>query len=435
LDNQNLKNSGKRNFTDFLLALALSAILVGGYKYLEIKSTEQVYSTQQSQLKKAPKFMYGFNLDSVYIEKNIIKESDLMGDILSYNGIAYTTIANLEQKAKDIFSVRKIRPGKKYQLIKSDECGDVLAVVYEPNPLQYVVYDMRDSVNVNLVDRHVEVCLDVASGVIETSLWEALADQDISFHIIDLMEEALSSSVDFYHIQKGDAFKLIYEKKYVENKSVGLGRVIGAYFKNESGEHYSYYYEKDQYKGYYDDLGRPNKGSFLRAPIKSSYRVSSGFNLRRFHPIKKRTIPHLGTDYAAPYGTPIIAVADGVVETASYTGNNGKYVKIKHDKMYKSQYLHMQRFAAGIRSGKRVKQGETIGYVGSTGLATGPHVCFRFWKNGKQINHRREIFPPAEPLPEFEIPNYIKAKDEIKSLLNVIPIQTVTLSDEDLDQT
>jgi murein DD-endopeptidase MepM/ murein hydrolase activator NlpD len=433
LDNQNLKNSGKRNAIDFFLALIVTISLIGGYKFLETKSKEQVAKEHAKTAPKAPKYKFGFNLDSVYVEKNVIKNSDLMGDILAYNGISYLSIANLEQKAKDIFSVRKIRPGKKYHLIKKDECSDVLALVYEPNPLQYVVYDLRDSISVDLVDRNVEVCLDVASGVIETSLWEALAEQNISFHIIDLMEEALSSSVDFYHIQKGDAFKLIYEKKYVDNQSVGLGKVIGAYFSNESGEHYSYYFEKEKYKGYYDDEGRPNKGAFLRAPIKSSYRVSSGFNLRRFHPIKKRTIPHLGTDYAAPYGTPIIAVADGVVETASYTGGNGKYVKIKHDRMYKSQYLHMQRFANGIRSGARVKQGQTIGYVGSTGLATGPHVCFRFWKNGKQINHRREIFPPADPLPVSEIPNFMREKEAIKSLLNIIPVKTTSLSEDVLE--
>ncbi|HRD08898.1 MAG TPA: M23 family metallopeptidase, partial [Saprospiraceae bacterium] len=159
----------------------------------------------------------------------------------------------------------------------------------------------------------------------------------------------------------------------------------------------------------------------LKSPVKFT-RISSGFNMRRFHPIRRKTIPHLGTDYAAPYGTPIRAVADGVVEEAAYTGNNGRYVKIKHDKVYQTQYLHMQGYAKGVKRGTRVRQGQTIGYVGSTGLATGPHVCFRFWKNGRQVNHLREVFQPAKPMPEAELPTFFQHRDKIKEMLDRIPL-------------
>ena len=158
--------------------------------------------------------------------------------------------------------------------------------------------------------------------------------------------------------------------------------------------------------------GRPTKSTFLRAPLKYS-RISSRYNRRRFHPIKKRTIPHLGTDYAAPIGTPIYSVADGVVEIAGYSKNNGKYVKIRHDDIYKTQYLHMHRFAPGIKKGTRVKQGQVIGQVGKTGLATGPHVCFRFWKYGKQVNHLRENFPPKDPLPESQLDDFYHHRDSM----------------------
>ncbi len=415
--NENFRST---QFIDFFFALMITALLIFGYKYLESIHTKEIPAPR----KKSITYKFGFNTDSVHMENHYIQESDLVGDILSYQGIGFHSIAELENKAKSIFSVRKIRSGKKYHLVKDDECGELLSFIYEPNPLQYVQYDFRDSVSVKLVNKKVDVCHDIAAGTINSSLWVALEEQNVSPHIIDLMEDALSGSVDFYNIKKGDEFKLIYEKKFVENKSVGLGKVIGAYFKNSNGEHYSYYYNNDKYSGYYDDEGRPVTGTFLLAPIKSSYRVSSGYNLRRFHPIKKRRIPHLGTDYAAPYGTPIISVADGVVEAASYGQGNGRYVKIRHDRVYQTQYLHMQRFGKGIKPGKRVKQGQVIGYVGSTGLATGPHVCFRFWKNGKQINHRREVFPPADPMPDSELQNYFKVKNEIKELLNIIPSDT-----------
>lgn len=167
-----------------------------------------------------------------------------------------------------------------------------------------------------------------------------------------------------------------------------------------------------------------NKG-FLKAPVKAS-RISSYYNLNRFHPILKRRRPHLGTDYAAPHGTPIQAVGDGVVSIASYTNGNGNYVKIKHDDTYQTQYLHMSGFADGIRAGSHVKQGQTIGYVGSTGLATGPHVCFRFWKNGRQVNHLRLNFPPPEPLPESELAKFNEQRDVYLKQLDEIVIKTPT---------
>jgi murein DD-endopeptidase MepM/ murein hydrolase activator NlpD len=158
------------------------------------------------------------------------------------------------------------------------------------------------------------------------------------------------------------------------------------------------------------------KRAFLKAPVKFS-RISSRYSNRRFHPVLKRYKGHYGTDYAAPHGTPIVAVANGVVTATSYTKNNGNYVKLRHDDVYETQYLHMQRFARGIRPGVHVSQGDVIGYVGATGLATGPHVCFRFWKNGRQVDHLRENLPPPEPMPDEDIPAFEKVKADILPFL------------------
>jgi murein DD-endopeptidase MepM/ murein hydrolase activator NlpD len=408
---------------DILMSCLLALTLISGYKKLENIATHKYGSVDLVKSGSGfndGKNMFGFNTSSYHLSSFTVGNGEIIGNILSENGITSDIITSLEEKAKDIFSVNKIRPGKNYHIIKTDSCSKACALVYEPSPLHYVLYDFRDSVAVTVHDRAYETCTEIASGEISSSLWGALEDQGVSPAIIDKMEDALASSVDFHHTQKGDQFKLVFEKKYVDGKEIGLGQLVGAYYKNDNGSYYSVYYENGSYKGYYDYQGRAAKSSFLKSPVKFT-RISSGFNLRRFHPIRRMTIPHLGTDYAAPYGTPIRAVSDGVVEEAAYTGNNGRYVKIKHDKTYQSQYLHMQGYAAGMKKGKRVQQGETIGYVGSTGLATGPHVCFRFWKNGVQINHLKENFEPSKPLPNSELPVFFEYRDKIKTLIDEIP--------------
>lgn len=413
---------------DIFASISIAALFIVGYTiynnnsltdYLDEDPEDEITHEEQNI-----EFKYGFNTSEHHFESGTIKYNQFLGDILNDNGVGYGTIAKLETEAKDIFDVRNIRAGKRFHLIKKDSCQDkALAFIYEPDPLRYVIYDFRDSVSVNVVDKEFNIVRESASGEITSSLWQSMTDQNINPGVIDLMEDALASSVSFYHTKVGDRFKVIYERKYIDGKPVSLGKMLGAYYKNKHGEYYSVHYENDLYTGFYDMEGRPSKKAFLKSPIKGSARISSRFNRRRLHPIKKRRIPHLGTDYAAPYGTPIMAVADGVITKTSYTKNNGRYVKMKHDGVYETQYLHMQRFAKGIRPGVNVSQGAIIGYVGSTGLATGPHVCFRFWKNKRQIDHLRENFPPAEPMPEAELPEFYAHRDIIKNQLDNIPFK------------
>ena len=414
---------------DILVSTSIAALFILGYSFYEDNAISSFFSTDNDEeviVHELPKkeFKYGYSTEDHHFESGKVKFNQFLGDILIANGISYGTIAELEAKAKDIFDVRNIRAGKKFYLIKKDSCQDkALAFIYEPDPLRYVKYDFKDSVEVSVVDKEYSIIRESASGEITSSLWKSMTDQNINPGVIDLMEDALASSVSFYHTKVGDQFKVIYERKYIDGEPVSLGKMIGAFYKNQHGEYYSIYYENDLYSGFYDMEGRPSKKAFLKSPIKGSARISSRFNRRRLHPIKKRRIPHLGTDYAAPYGTPIIAVADGVITKTSYTKNNGRYVKMKHDDTYETQYLHMQRFAKGIRPGVNVSQGAVIGYVGSTGLATGPHVCFRFWKNKKQIDHLRENFPPAEPMPEDELPAFFEFRDVVRGQLDNILFQ------------
>ncbi len=363
---------------------------------------------------------FGFNASDFHIEKMTIMPNQFLANILQDREITYDQIQSLVKNSADIFSVRSFRSGKDLTFIREDECDAPKYMIYEPSPLTYIKYEFEEEiVNVEKVERQIDLCTDEAFGKIESSLSATMSGLGLGMGLISKMEDALASSVDFYHLQKGDEFKIVFEEIFVDGEKIKEGNILGAYFKNDQGEHYAVHFENDRYSGYYDMEGHPTKGAFLRAPVKYA-RISSGYNLRRFHPIKKRTIPHLGTDYAAPRGTPIISVSDGVVTKVSYTKNNGKYVKIRHDKTYETQYLHMNGFAKGIKAGSKVKQGQTIGYVGSTGLATGPHVCFRFWKNGKQINHRRENFPPADPLPDTDLPEFNEQADSIRNVLDTI---------------
>jgi len=378
---------------------------------------------------------FGFNRDENQFETHKLGFNQNLGDLLLWQGISWDSIIKLDNVSKDIYSIRKFRAKKPFTLVKKDSCSAPHCVVYEPDHYHYVKYYLEDEIKVDVVKKEFETCIESTSGVITSSLWLAMKKAGIQGSIIDKMEDALASSVDFYHTQKGDQFKLIFERKYVQGKPVGYGEVISASFKNKTGEHFAVFYENDQYAGFYDLEGRPTKSTFLRAPLKYS-RISSRYNKRRFHPIKKRTIPHLGTDYAAPIGTPIFSVSDGVVITAGYSRNNGKYVKIRHDDIYQTQYLHMHKFAPGIKKGTRVKQGQTIGQVGQTGLATGPHVCFRFWKYGRQVNHLRENFPPKDPLPLDDLEAFYLQRDSLIKDLKSIPYPIIGADeDEDGDST
>ena len=379
-----------------------------------------------------PNLKYGFAIDTFQVQEATIKNNQFLADILLKHHVEYINIDKIAKETKDIFDVRNLRANKKYTILSKDSTQSADYFIYEPDVFKYVVFDLKNPAQTKIVEREITRKTRSASGVIETSLWNTMVDNGLSFELTSKMEDALAWSVDFYHIQKGDKFKAVFEELLIDDQVVGVGEVSAAYYKAGDTEFYAVYFENEKHRGFYDLEARPMKKNFLKSPVKYS-RISSRFNLRRFHPVQKRIKPHLGTDYAAPRGTPIYAVANGTITKASFTRGNGNYVKIRHDKTYETQYLHMQKRAKGMVPGVKVKQGDVIGYVGSTGLATGPHVGFRFWKNGRQINHLRLNFPPPDPMPEADIPKFNIVRDEMKAQLDKIRFATSSMVVNDID--
>lgn len=406
-----MSKTEKTTLKTVLIAVGLS-LLAGVVAYFGVGRTEK--QNLQSSLTinpdldafpiVKPNTKFGFALDTFHVEEGFIKPGMYFGDILQKHQIGYPAIQTIVDNSKDVFDVSKLRAGKDYMILSKDSTSAASYFIYEPSDYEYIVFDLQNELKAKVIERPVETRTDAAAGVIETSLWNAMMEQDLSYELAALMEDALQWSVSFYQIQPGDKFKVVYDEDYIDGKSVAIKKVHAAYFENEGNEYYAIYFPSEDVnkEGFYDLEGRPLNRGFLRAPLKT-FRISSAYNLRRFHPVLKRVKPHFGTDYAAPYGTPIYAVGNGVIDRIGRTRGNGNFIRIKHDETYKSQYLHMQKFAKGMRKGKQVRQGQVIGYVGSTGLATGPHVCFRFWKNGKQVDHRRLKFPPANRLPQEDM--------------------------------
>lgn len=358
-----------------------------------------------------PTIKYGFAIDTFQVEEGKIQKNQTLGTMLSSFGMDLLSIETLVKNSKGIFDInRNFRVGKDFTLLMDRETGAPKHLILESNVFEYVVFNLQGELNVQKVEREVDTHLMAVSGEISSSLWAALTENEVDAEAASKMEDALECYVDFSHAKAGDKFRLLFEEKQIAGKPVGSGQVYAVNYQRDGKDYYAFWFDDGVTKGFFDSEGASAKKGFLKSPLKYT-RISSSFNPRRFHPILKTVRPHLGTDYAAPTGTPIYTIGDGVVEEVAYTKGNGKYVKIRHDKTYQTQYLHMSRFAKGIRRGSKVSQGQVIGYVGSTGLATGPHVCFRFWKNGRQVNHLREKLPQSKKMVPGKLEEFYKIRD------------------------
>lgn len=345
--------------------------------------------------------LFGIDVDTFQVITSKVKSGDSFGKIMGQNGIGSAQVFEIANAIDSIFDVRLLHVGNNFRILKGDSSATPSFFIYEESLLNYYLVSLKDSLYAIRGERKREIKQRRVTGVINSSLYETFSAKDVSPALAVKLSDVYAWTIDFFRIQKGDSVTVVYEDIFVDDTIyAGTGKILASRFDHFGEPYYAFRYQDSSGMiDYYDELGNSLRKAFLRAPLNYS-RISSRYTKRRFHPVQKRWKAHLGTDYAAPRGTPIMTTADGVIERAGYTSGNGNYVKVRHNSKYSTQYLHMSKIKSGIRPGVRVRQGDVIGYVGSTGLATGPHVCYRFWVHGKQVDPYRQKLPDANPIKE-----------------------------------
>jgi len=365
---------------------------------------------------------FGYTFNNYKVVEDTIKKDESFGEILYRNHVDFPEIHNIVEGSKDSFDVRRLRTGKPYTVLaKNDSTEKAQIFIYQPNKVDYLIIDFRDSIQAQMHKKEIKTVTKTTTGIIKSSLSEAMDEKGLDYALVNEMSDIYAWAIDFFHLQKNDNFKVIYEEKFIDDSvSVGIGKITAAYFEHKKTPFYAFNFVTDSTKNiadYYDDEANTLRKQFLKAPLKFS-RISSRYNLKRYIRYYGRVKAHRGTDFAAAIGTPIMSTANGTVVESRYRGGNGNYVKVKHNSTYSTQYLHMRKRA--VKVGDFVKQGDVIGYVGMTGSTAGPHVCYRFWKNGQQVDPLKQKLPAAKPIKE-------NLKEEYLSF--ILPIK------EQLDQT
>ncbi len=371
----------------------------------------------------SPKIFYGFNIDTMEVVDALIKRNENLSEILSGYNVSPATIAEINRLPKNIFNVRQLRARKPYTIIHyRDSLKTARAFIYHPDLVDYVVMEFGDSLRVYHGRHKVDTLEQRATGIIETSLYNAIKDAGGSPLLVNELADVYAWEIDFFALQKGDAFKVIYDQYLVNGEDAGMGKIKAACFKHMGKQHYAIRFDQGDGDEYFDLEGKSLRKTFLKAPLHYS-RISSRFSYSRLHPILRIRRPHTGVDYAAPTGTPVVSVGDGTVIFAHYKGGGGNTIKIRHNSNYMTGYMHLSRYGKGIRKGVKVKQGQVIGYVGKTGLATGPHLDFRFWKNGKPVDPLKIDPPSANPIRKEVWDEYVIVRDFWKEKLDTIKIE------------
>ncbi len=370
-------------------------------------------------------YEFGFNLNNFIVKRDTIRRGDSFGLILERNRLGYPHIFNIAEKAKDSFDIRRLQVGKPYTLLcAKDSLEQPKCFIYQPNLEEYVVINFQDSIHAYTSRKPIKYVEKVATGVITNNISETLEEQGLSLRLAYKMADDIYAwTIDFRRLQKGDRFKVVYTDKYIDDTIyTGIDNIKAAYFEHNKEPFYAFEYQTDSVKGiidYFSEEAKNLRRAFLKAPVKFS-RISSRYNLkRRIAVYGFRVRPHKGTDFAAPIGTPIMATANGTVTESKRRGGNGNYVKIRHNATYETQYLHMKKRNAKV--GQFVKQGDVIGWVGMTGNTGGPHVCYRFWKNGRQVDPFKQKLPEAKPISDSLKAKYLEFIIPIKQKLDSIP--------------
>ena len=411
--------------------LAATLLLIRGKGSL-LEASEAVSVTQEAPPLPVETELdeYGLVSDGYDIIDRSVRRNETFGEILTGHNIPYEKVLTIASSARDIFDVRRIQAGKPLRVYSDSLAGTYQAryVVYEQDRLNYVVFDLAadsESGTVYAGKREGEIKRRQLSGRIESSLYRTLEAKHVPQNLVPPLALALAEvfawQVDFFRILEGDDFNVIYEVLHVDGEPFRVERIIAARFGHRNTNYFGFLFEEGERPDFFDESGNSLRRELLKAPIRYD-RISSRYSRRRFHPIQKRYKAHLGTDYAAAPGTPIYSAGDGVVLEAQFERYNGNYVKIRHNSVYTTGYLHMSRIASGIRPGTRVKQRDVIGYVGSTGLATGPHVCYRYWKHGTQIDPYTDTLPPASAVASELMDRFVIVRDEMMpQVLGVVP--------------
>ncbi len=384
----------------YILAFAILASTFltscSGFGNKEKSATEKPVAVAP---KPKPKMMYGINVDSLLVIHGKVKRNQYLSNILIPYGVDYKIIDYIARHTRDTFNVRDMRKGHEYAIIcTKDSLPKPLYFVYEQSPTNYVRYKLYDTVTAELGQKPIERKLANSVGVIKTSFWNAIQDNDDDIALAVRLSEIYAWNIDFFELKPEDQYKVIYRKLYVDGKYAGLGQILAADFIHEGENYYAFDFQQNGKWAYFDEHGKSLQRAFLKAPLKYT-RISSHFSNRRWEPILKIFRPHHGVDYAAPTGTPVHALGDGVISAKGYQRlGGGNYIRIRHNSIYTTQYAHLSRFARGIHVGVHVKQDQVIGYVGMTGLATGPHLDFRVFKDGRAINPLKLKSPPSNPI-------------------------------------
>ncbi len=378
------------------------------------KQTEpQSITTDQVSSKKIEQFGFDFNDFNVF--RDTIRRGDTFGSIIENQNLGDKQVYEIISKIKDSFDVRTIRIGKTYTFLRSkDRYKKLQYVIYQPDRANYYIIDFKDSVTVSKVRRPVRIKKRTIAGELKGSFSEELQRQKVDPALANKLIKVYAWSIDFFKLKKGDQFGVIFTERYVDDTIYdGVDSLSAAFFEYKGKMVYAFPFAQNEGGkiDYYDENGKALKNFFLKSPLKYA-NITSRFSRSRFHPVQMMWKAHKGTDYAAPTGTPIMTTASGIVEQTGYTAGNGNFVKVKHDRTYSTQYLHMSRIL--VRRGQRVTQGSVIGRVGSTGLATGPHVCYRFWKNGVQVDALRLKLPNSQPMESKNLPRFKQQIEPLK---------------------
>ena len=415
------------------LLLLLLVVGCGGFsaeKESENRATEEVVE---------PTFLYGIDIEGYEIVNDTVRMGETVGGILGRRGISAVTIDRLDKASKEIFPLRKIRADNAYTTFTrsyTDSLGEHSAldyIVYHKNAIDYVVFGfVGDSISITLGSRPVDIIRKRCEASITSSLWGTIMEQNLPYALAAEFEDIYQWTVDFFGIQSGDSFKVVYDEKIIDGESVGIGRIWGAEFVHGNKQYYAIPYAQDGKLRYWEANGESLRKQFLKAPLKYT-RISSKFSKARLHPVYKVYRPHHGIDYAAPAGTPVHSVADGTVTFRGWDkGGGGNTIKIKHAGGMETGYLHLKSFAKGISVGTRVSQGQLIGYVGSTGASTGPHLDFRIKKNGTPIDPLKMVQEPAEPLPSAHKAAFEAVRDRVIAELDGKEIVGGAITEQDI---